>query len=569
VTLQRWTASAAPAAWLVLALGLSGVAAAGDAPPPLPTSAPPPLPADTAAADVLLHQRLDVLLVQLQDPLNETRASPGAQLLGFPPRAATWFSAILDARTDLTWQAQYALHRAILCLQSPAPVPVLPGGPPMHQPARDFYTMVMAGYTQGSDHNPTWDPLVAQAVQWISLSWQLDPGHPGDAEERARDLLQQAYALGCRDPYIEYLLATVLQDIRGDDTPTAQPLLRDAGLRILHSHYDDDCVLHVLWHHLKYVLAQQQNDPSGTEDQLIKIDMDALPALIGRGLSEPVVRANSVPYLLQSYASILKSQNPGHEQEAIDACVAAIQAEHPAHPIGLLVKAYYMQDWAWDARGSGWASSVTPQGAQLMQDRMAVAETCVHQALREDPENTCPLMVAIDLANGANTPKDQVWAWFNRAQALEPGQTTVLDGLANYLDPRWNGSADELISLGRAALATGDWTYGTPDTLIEIHHTLSHFSKGSWQEEEDADYFRAASVWTDYQAVFVGQLAAYPEDQANRSLYCYDAYRVGHIALARAQFHLLTQPNIAMFGGEDSYAFVKESLFPTGAGLSP
>ena len=121
---------------------------------------------NAAADDAALRERLDILLGQLQDPLNLARATPGADLLAFPPRAAPWFRELLATRSDLTWQARASLARAAALLADPTRGRGADGLMPQSQ---QDYDAMRDGYRHGQDHDPRWDALVERSFRLVCI----------------------------------------------------------------------------------------------------------------------------------------------------------------------------------------------------------------------------------------------------------------------------------------------------------------------------------------------------------------------------------------------------------------
>jgi hypothetical protein len=95
--------------------------------------------------------------------------------------------------------------------------------------------------------------------------------------------------------------------------------------------------------------------------------------------------------------------------------------------------------YAWNARGSGWASTVTPEGWRLMSERLVEARRILVAA--ENLSEKCPtwystrLKIAID--DGTTRAEyDQI---FEEAVRAWPNYLVFALIKANYLLPRWHG----------------------------------------------------------------------------------------------------------------------------------
>ena len=95
--------------------------------------------------------------------------------------------------------------------------------------------------------------------------------------------------------------------------------------------------------------------------------------------------------------------------------------------------------FAWKARGSGFANTVTPQGWALFNERVQSAHTTLEEA--RGISANCPewyrAMQTVALAQG--WPRQQVDALVQTAMAQDPGYYYFARAEANYLLPKWYG----------------------------------------------------------------------------------------------------------------------------------
>ena len=103
-----------------------------------------------------------------------------------------------------------------------------------------------------------------------------------------------------------------------------------------------------------------------------------------------------------------------------------------------LAKSY--AGYAWDARGSDYADTVSESGWQLFRLRLAKAKSILDEASALKAK--CPewyvAMQQVALGQGWET--DQAAELLQRATSFEPGYYYYYRMQANYLLPRWNGS---------------------------------------------------------------------------------------------------------------------------------
>ncbi|MGH9833948.1 MAG: hypothetical protein ACREBD_19200 [Blastocatellia bacterium] len=101
-------------------------------------------------------------------------------------------------------------------------------------------------------------------------------------------------------------------------------------------------------------------------------------------------------------------------------------------------------EYAWSARGSGFADTVTEEGWRLFRERLALAEKTLNDA-RELPEK-CPHWYATmeTVARGQGWERARFEGLFEEAVAYEPQYHYFYTDKAAYLLPRWHGEPGEM-----------------------------------------------------------------------------------------------------------------------------
>jgi hypothetical protein len=488
---------------------------------------------NAAADDAALRERLDILLGQLQDPLNLARATPGADLLAFPPRAAPWFRELLATRSDLTWQARASLARAAALLADPTRGRGADGLMPQSQ---QDYDAMRDGYRHGQDHDPRWDALVERSFRLVCILWNEDPERRGNETNQALALLQEARRLGCRDSLVFYLIGRQHENLEGDDVLVSRSQVSSAAHQIMASAYNNNLKAMVLLRYALHLWWEEDAKVDGMNAAELQRVMNDLALLLATSIDD--TGYYSMMYRLNAYDDLLHKLHPRDEAHAIAAFLAALRAAHPKHPVDAIAQAFFMQYWAWDARGSGWSSSVSDEGWRLMRERMEIARRGLLAALAADPGFTEAYQVLLDLANGLSASKEEAWSWFAHIQERIPGDFNSANSMIDYLEPKWNGSIEEELQLGRSALATGNWETQLAILLDNVHNRLKNYNPdGTWSEEPLGAYFHQETVWKDLETVCRGYLAEYPADDEIHWNYCWFAYAAGHLETARAQFN--------------------------------
>ena len=120
------------------------------------------------------------------------------------------------------------------------------------------------------------------------------------------------------------------------------------------------------------------------------------------------------------------------------------QAELPKSSSALVAAAKAYLRFAWEARGSGWAATVTPDGWRLFAARVGKAHGLLDRAIEmgvKDGE-AYALLAIIGYAEGA--PREQVDTWLKAGRKLDLTYYSMYQEMAVYLLPRWMGEKGDI-----------------------------------------------------------------------------------------------------------------------------
>jgi hypothetical protein len=239
--------------------------------------------------------------------------------------------------------------------------------------------------------------------------------------------------------------------------------------------------------------------------------------------------------LITGYRAQTKDRTVG-----FDKVMPALDKDPDARALRLLVRGTFFIDYAWDARGSGPASTVTEDGWQKMKERLGEAAQALESAWDLAPDRPTPLnaliaakMIAVEMGRGG--ARDKMETWFERAMKADGDNVLACQVKMNYLEPKWLGSREEMLAFGRQCLATGNWEGALPFVLVDAHHRLSKYVP----EDRRPEYFKDPAVWEDFKAVFEPYLERFPDNSYARTAYLQAALRAGDLAVARRQVKLL------------------------------
>ncbi len=204
-------------------------------------------------------------------------------------------------------------------------------------------------------------------------------------------------------------------------------------------------------------------------------------------------------------------------------------------------------DFAWAARGGGYAKTVTEEGWKLMRERMAKAYDLVKNQ-PDDPSRDCmerySLLLWIVHSQGGDRQKYE--ALFQKAISFEPLYYTYYLGKAFYLLPRWYGEegewqrfADEAIKLTPKSEGMGIYTR----ILIKI-----------WGHKEFTAFREPDISWEKMKQGFLDIERNYPNSMQNLNAFCMFACIAGDKETARGLFKRIgNMPYTEVWSGRSNY----------------
>ncbi|MDR3456598.1 MAG: DUF4034 domain-containing protein [Verrucomicrobiae bacterium] len=162
----------------------------------------------------------------------------------------------------------------------------------------------------------------------------------------------------------------------------------------------------------------------------------------------------------------------------------------PASITARVALAENLTDYAWNARGNGFANTVSDAAEKLFEDRLAQAAVVLSDA--KDLKEKCPVYwtTMMTIARGLQVSKVQFDNIFNQAVQAWPDYPRIYEQRATFLLPRWYGAegeweADLAKSADRLGGTKGDILYAQVVSWMHGYseqHNIFESSPGlSWE----------------------------------------------------------------------------------------
>ncbi len=218
-------------------------------------------------------------------------------------------------------------------------------------------------------------------------------------------------------------------------------------------------------------------------------------------------------------------------------------------PIVLLLKGEAYIHMAWVERGGGYADTVTDEGWKLFRERLAIAEEALNRAWKLNPKDPHIPLAFISVELGQGQGRERMELWFQRAMELDPSSYDACWSKAYYLEPKWHGSAEDMIEFGRECVRAQNWKGRVPLILVDVHSELV----GYLEKSEQAGYWKRPEVWPDIKAAYERFFELNPKDIGFYHNYVRYAYQAEQWDALNELIPKLGPVNYAFFGGKDEF----------------
>ncbi len=208
----------------------------------------------------------------------------------------------------------------------------------------------------------------------------------------------------------------------------------------------------------------------------------------------------------------------------------AFEDAAPASPARMILQGRFYIDYAWTARGSGWAKDVSQENFRLFNERLEKASEILEAAYQKYPGYVSISRGMIKVELGQGQGKDRMEMWFARGQKADPDNYGLYSAKSNYLLPRWYGSQQEQWDYARSCVETQNWSGKIPMIMVLAADDAS---------EESHDVFTQPETWDPLEKVFREWLSRYPESTIMRSKFIKYAAMGQHWAVVKEQCAIL------------------------------
>lgn len=375
-----------------------------------------------------------------------------------------------------------------------------------------------------------WDPAARESLKAAArhFSKAVDPAASMNV---VYVTAKQAVDSGCDDPMILYLyaLASVAPNYPGP--VELERRFTSAAGALEHSNYPR------VWRSLalrRAALGKPVKDPSPEDrkEQARLFDAAVALAITSFAKDEPDPNRDDHLFLVLQTASSDRNRLSGDWQVDFKQVDAALASVPSLKVVRMQVRGQFFIAYAWQARGSGDASTVKDEDAETFLKRLTEAQKALKAAwaLQAGSTRTATAMITVEKGLGGDRAAMEIW--FRRAMEADGNNVVACSAKMDWLDPKWHGSVEDVLLFGKRCRATKNWRSGIPLLAADAHARVAK----RLPEDERSRYFRKPEVWGEIKAVYEEFLRLLPTDNIARSRYAVYCFQCGHYAESHEQF---------------------------------
>jgi len=281
--------------------------------------------------------------------------------------------------------------------------------------------------------------------------------------------------------------------------------------------------------------AGKINGSSAGDSAAAKENLSALPNMIQKWghLYEQQIKKPLPNSLLFSMGQSMQDAGGGDESglnlvhTTIDQAFATAA---PDNPVKDALDGAYWTDEAWLARGGGWANTVTPPQWQKFKEDLEKADNVLESAYAKHPEEAAISVVMLKVELGQGMGRDRMEQWFQRAIKSDPQNAQAYSQKYWYLQPRWYGSVDDLVSFGKECMSMPD---PPPSGLSGFGIAIAQAST------QEPDVYKRPEVWIPLEKMYRLYLERFPQSYITRTGFALHAAQSERWDIVKEQFALL------------------------------
>ncbi len=387
----------------------------------------------------------------------------------------------------------------------------------------------VGAYDKVGKRSPRWDDLARKAVD-LAVRQSFEPGSKVTIAEVNR-VAKAAMDAGCDDPLVANLFTRSSNVSAALDRGTLGRLRRDTTWAYAASQYPAFRRSGALEGLASELLDSKAHDDAGKKES--EKALDSSLNLLAEGARSDERNGfwvdkwhDTVINIIADYRKLGVPAEIAYERA--DAKMANIPE---LEEMRLLVRGTFWFNYGWEARTNAFASDVPASGFSSLEERLAVAKNAFEAAWKLRPDNAYAAVHLMDIDKSLEGDRTTMELWFDRAMRADGDRRNACLTKLDWLDPKWHGSAEEMLAFGRACRDTKNWRAGITLLVADAHWRIA-----CMPGENQNTYLALPEVWADIQSVYDEYLKHYPDDVIARSKFATFCHLSTHWRDAEVQY---------------------------------
>ncbi len=390
------------------------------------------------------------------------------------------------------------------------------------------YKSMVDGYDRFGTKDPKWNQDAREGLVKVIDAWRK--GQSRELCLEAFEFLNRAVNNGCRDPMVLYARARLYDTVIRKVLKVGIEMQASAVQGVKESGY------HAMRKSYSYAYAAKMVARPNVTLKDDQIESAKQWLVEGKAVWLEACKDSEVPAVcLHDVAEIFIQSSHFFNKDGADQVEEfsrELKAARPKSGWGDHLKGDFYVDYAWEARGGGWASSVTEDSWKHFKDRLEIAAVALTSAYEVEPLHKKASLRMMSVELGQNQGRERLDLWYRRAREADPDSMEVIRSKLWYLMPRWHGSHEDMRQFGHELFVEGDWETSAPMHLIEIHRMISG-------DKKDPKHYRDPEVWKELSTVYEAAVQVFPKEMMVKSGYCAAACQCEQWAMAKKLFEEL------------------------------
>jgi tetratricopeptide (TPR) repeat protein len=373
----------------------------------------------------------------------------------------------------------------------------------------DFNRRTLAGaYQTLGKRDPKWDAAALKLLDAMAIRFTYGPAESIyrtvelPTGEQIEAMTKAVTDFGCDDPLVIYCVGAVLDDMGKKEQ--ALPLVEKSVEGLTARKYPSFRINGAAERMTRLL------DPKKDAAQIERYGKIAWDSAIESAVAQKV-EIRDLRFMLVSIDRAfdrVKADGKG-------AFCKSVEAAPMANPWLLnLLKGRYEVAAAWEARGSGWANTVTDQGWKDFFDHLNKARDYLTKAHALHPEfpEAASQMIAVAMGGNGRFPEKER-EWFDKATQAQLDFFQAYDFYVWSIYPRWGGSHRAMFQFGLECLQTGRYDTYIPYQLIRIVEKIDEDST------RDFSIFAAPPVYAAVRQMLTEANLKAPKQDVDKDFY--------------------------------------------------